>query len=75
MFLALGLVVSEELAYAIHPRFGARVVPSRVAATGFFEFLKQFFLPIRQVDGRFDNDVAQQIAVGVAAYAFDAFAT
>lgn len=47
-------------------------MPFGVALARFVEFAEQFFLAIGQIDRRFDDDVAEQVAV--AAHALDALA-
>jgi len=48
----------------VHPRLGARIVAAGVLDADRFEFGQQFALARRQIDRRFDYDVAQQIARG-----------
>ena len=48
----------------VHPRLGARVVAAGVLDADRFELGQQFALARRQVDRRFDYDMAQQIARG-----------
>ena len=45
-----------------------------IAAAGFFQFAQQFLLALGEIDRGFDDHMTQQIAVGVAAYPFDALA-
>src|SRR5207302_915353 len=46
----------KKLFYPIHPRFSARVMALGIGAADRLEFLQQFFLARRQVDGRLDDD-------------------
>ena len=49
-------------------------MPFGVALARFVEFAEQFFLAIGQIDRRFDDDMAEQVAMAVAADALDALA-
>ena len=58
------LLLREKLFDFVHPRLGARVVAAGVFDVDRFKLGQQFALARRQVDRRFDYDVAQQIARG-----------
>jgi putative transcriptional regulator len=58
------LLLREKLFDFVHPRLGARVVAAGVFDVDRFKLGQQFALARRQVDRRFDDDVAQQIARG-----------
>ncbi len=49
-------------------------MPFGIAAADFFKLFEQFALPVGEVDRRFDDDVAQQVALADGAHAFDALA-
>ena len=54
----------EKFLDLVHPRFGARVVAAGVFDADRFKLGQQFALARRQVDRRFDDDVAQQVPRG-----------
>jgi putative transcriptional regulator len=58
------LLLREKLFDFVHPRLGARVVAAGVFDVDRFKLGQQFALARRQVDRRFDYDVAHQIARG-----------
>jgi cysteinyl-tRNA synthetase len=64
----------EEVAHAIHPGLGARIVTSGIFPARLLEFAQQLLLALGQMNRRFDNHVAEQVAMRVAAHALDAFA-
>ena len=58
------LLLREKFFDFVHPRLGARVVAAGVVDVDRFKLGQQFALARRQVDRRFNYDVAQQIARG-----------
>src|SRR5216683_3400764 len=67
-------LLSEEFLDLLHPGLGAGVVPVAVCLADRLEFAQQLPLPVGQIHRRFDDDVAEQIAVFPAAHAANTFA-
>src|SRR5574343_1222499 len=66
--------VAEEFLHLVHPGLGAGIVRVVVVQAGGLQFAQQFFLAVGQVDRRFDHDMAEQVAMSVAANPLDALA-
>src|SRR4051812_27070799 len=63
-----------KLLHLVHPRLRARTVTLGVVAADRFEFLEELFLPGGETDRGFDDDVAEEIAVGCRAHTLDSLA-
>src|SRR5438552_6096220 len=61
----------EELAYAVEPVLGARVVRARILGNDHLELPQEFFLPRRKFHRRLDRNMAVEVAVDAAAHALD----
>src|SRR3990172_6986982 len=72
--LSITVSLRKEFAHFVEPRLAARVVARGIALAEGLEFVQQLALPLGQVDRRLDHDVAEQVAVLLAAYAVDALA-
>src|SRR6266571_4611883 len=67
-------LLSEEFLDLIHPRLGAGVVSIAVRLADRLELAQQLPLSVGQVYRRFDDDVAEQVAVFPTAHAANALA-
>src|SRR5882762_4138729 len=72
---ALVSLLSEELFDFVHPRLGTGVVPVAVCLADRLELAQQLPLSVGQVYRRFDDDVAEQVAVFPTAHAANTLAT
>src|SRR5882724_2550432 len=68
-------LLSEEFFDFLHPGLGAGVVPVAVRLANRLELAQQLPLSVGQVYRRFDDDVAEQIAVFPTAHSANALAT
>src|ERR1700682_2896951 len=62
----------EEFAYPVEPALRPRVVRTRILRVDRLKLAQQLFLPRGQLHRRFDRDMAEEVAIATAAYAFDA---
>src|SRR5256886_4241747 len=67
-------LLSEEFLDLVHPGLGAGVVSVAVSLADHLELAQQLPLSVGQVYGRFDDDVAKQVAVFPTAHAANALA-
>src|SRR6266700_3072425 len=68
-------LLSEEFSDLLHPRLGTGAMSFAVGLADRLELAKQLPLSVGQVYRRFDDDVAEQIAVFTAAHAANALAS
>src|ERR1700681_3166889 len=62
----------EEFADLVEPVLRPRVVRTRILRVDRLKLAQQLFLPRGQLHRRFDRDMAEEVAIAAAAYAFDA---
>src|SRR5258707_10611756 len=62
---------TEELAHAVVPVLGARIVRAGILGVDRLELAQDLLLPRGKLHRRFDHDVTEEVAVDAAAHALD----